>query len=44
MWFFYDIDDLDFANSTDGSIPYSCLSTIIYVLQQLKGDIDKFFE
>ena len=42
--FFYDIDDLDFASFTDDNTPYSCLSDMIFVLGQLKGDIDKIFD
>ena len=41
---FYDIDDLDFASFADDNTPYSCLSDMISVLGQLKGDIDKIFD
>ena len=40
---FYDIDDLDFASFCKNT-PYSCLSYMISVLGQLKGDIDKIFD
>ena len=40
MDLFYDIDDLDFSSFTDGNIPYSCLSIILSVLEQFKGNID----
>ena len=33
---FYDIDDLDFASFADDNTPYSCLSDMISVLEQLK--------
>ena len=38
---FYDIDDLDFASFADDNTPYSCLSDMISVLEQLKGGIGK---
>ena len=34
--FFYDIDDLDFASFSDDDTPYSCLSDMISILEQLK--------
>ena len=44
MWFFYDIDDLDFASFANDNTPYSCFPDMRYVLGQLKGGIDKLFD
>ena len=41
---FYDINNLDFASFADDNTPYSCLSCMISVFDQLKGGIDKIFD
>ena len=41
---FYDIEDLDFTSFADDNTPYSCVSDMISVLEQLKGGVDKIFD
>ena len=40
----FDINDLDFASFADDNAPYSCLSDMMFVPEQLKRGIDKIFD